>query len=96
MTPIILVLDFINWGMFLAVWIALAINISSTTSYCSIGPGGGHSDSTPCQTIYAAFAFAIVGWLFFTHTLTSTTQEILDKNEQRRDEKQANRGRQSV
>jgi hypothetical protein len=78
---IILMLDFINWGLFFAVWVALAVNISSETSYCSVSPGGGHSTSTPCQTIYAAFAFAIVAWILFTHTLTRSTQELLDQKE---------------
>ena len=82
--------------MFFAVWIALAVNISSKTSYCRVSPGGEHSDSTPCQTIYAAFAFAIAGWVFLTHTLTRTAQEILDRNEERMAEKQANRAHQRV
>jgi hypothetical protein len=95
-SAIILILDFVNWSMFLAVWIALAANISSDTSYCGAGSGDGQNTSTPCQTIYAAFAFAIAGWIFFTHTLTRTTQEILDRKEEITRQKQVSHGDQNA
>lgn len=60
-----LILDIISWGMFLAVWITLAIEISSDTSYCN-PRGYGHLHTRGCNTLYSAFALAIVVWLLYT------------------------------
>jgi len=57
--------EFTNWGVFLAVWIALVVNIGKQQE-CYFG---GHSHIRPCDTIYATIAFAIVEWLLFTATL---------------------------
>jgi hypothetical protein len=63
---ITLVLEFINWGLFLAIWIALSVNIGRNDQ--CVAPDGGHDHSRPCNTIYTALAFAIVDWLLFTVT----------------------------
>jgi hypothetical protein len=63
---ITLALEFINWGMFFAVWIALAVNIGQNTQ--CVAPSGGHSHSRECNTIYTALAFAIIDWLLFSIT----------------------------
>src|SRR5947207_13918002 len=61
----ILIFEFLNWALFLAIWIVLAEQISCDSSFCSL-PGGGHSTIDPCNTIYAALAFAVTGWVMFT------------------------------
>lgn len=94
---LIVALDLINWCMFIAVWIALAVNIGSKSNYCSVSiEKGGHSGSVPCQTIYAALAFAILGWLLFTHSLTRTLQDILEKKANMANIKEGLRGQQNV
>ena len=60
--------EFINWSVFLAVWISLAVDISSSTSFCRVSPGGGHSHIKACNTIYTVFAFSIFEWILFTVT----------------------------
>ena len=50
--------------MFLAVCIVLAEQISCDNTVCA-APGGRHLNTYPCQTIYAALAFAITTWLLF-------------------------------
>lgn len=65
--PITLVLEFINWGMFFAVWIALSVNIGKHQE--CVAPDGGHSHVRECNTIYSALAFAIVDWILFTVSL---------------------------
>ena len=66
---ITLALEFINWGMFLAIWIALSANIGKHQE--CVAPNGGHSHSRPCNTIYTAIAFAILDWILFTITFVS-------------------------
>ena len=61
-----LTLEFLNWSLFLAIWIALSVNIGRNDQ-CT-APDGGHSHSRECNTIYTALAFAIVEWLLFTVT----------------------------
>ena len=61
---IVLVLEFINWAMFLAVWIAISANIGKHQE--CVAPSGGHDHSRPCNTAYTALAFAIVDWILFT------------------------------
>ena len=63
---LILLFEFINWGLFLAVWIALSVNIGRHTQ-CATS-SGGHDHSRPCNTIYTALAFAIADWLLFSVT----------------------------
>lgn len=72
------ILDFINWGMFLAVWIALAQQISSDNSYCT-APDGGHLHTKPCNTIYSACALAVVNWILFTISFGSVLYAIVSK-----------------
>jgi hypothetical protein len=62
----ILLFEFINWALFLAVWVALADNIGKKT-FCA-DPSGGLSHVKECDTLYAAFAFAICEWILFTVT----------------------------
>ena len=61
-----LALEFINWALFLAVWIAISVNIGRDDQ--CVDPDGSHSHSRECNTIYTALAFAIVDWLLFTVT----------------------------
>jgi hypothetical protein len=58
--------EFTNWGLFLAVWIALSVNIGRK-DWC-VADDGSHDHSRPCNTIYSALAFAIVEWILFTMT----------------------------
>ena len=83
-----LAVDLINWAMFLAVWIALAQQISSSTSFCST-PGGGNLTTAPCNTIYAALAFAIVCWLLFSISCAMTIKQMMREN-RRGGEKETN------
>jgi hypothetical protein len=53
--------------MFLAAWIAISVNIGKKQA--CVAPSGGHSHIRPCDTIYAAVAFAIVEWLLWCATL---------------------------
>jgi hypothetical protein len=61
-----LALEFINWALFLAIWISLSVNIGRDDQ-CT-APDGGHLHTKECNTIYTALAFAIVDWLLFTVT----------------------------
>lgn len=74
-----LALEFINWGMFLAVWIALSVNIGQD-SYCS-GPLGGHLHTRWCNSIYSALAFAIIDWILFTVTFVFVGMAVSKKEE---------------
>src|SRR5579859_8057633 len=65
---IILLLDFINSALFLAVWIVLAIEVSCNTARCS-DPNGGHLHINPCNTLYGAFGLSIAVWILFTISL---------------------------
>lgn len=53
--------------MFLAVWIALSVNVGQDT-WC-VNPDGSHSHTRECNTAYTALAVAIVEWLLFTVTM---------------------------
>src|SRR5947207_9404630 len=75
-----LVLEFINWGMFLAVWIALAEQISCNTSFCA-APGGGHLHTKQCKTIYSACALAIVSWILFTISFCIVAYQFACRND---------------
>ena len=77
------VFEFINWAMFLAVWIALAENISCNTSYCRVTYQGPRSFIKPCQTIYAAFAFAIFAWLLYCWSFGAAVYALFTKEEAR-------------
>jgi hypothetical protein len=66
---LILALEFINWALFLAVWIALSVDIGKHQE-CVVD-SNGHSHSRPCDTAYTAIAFAIVDWILFTVTFVS-------------------------
>ena len=61
--------------MYLAVWIALSVNIGKSQQ--CVDPDGGHSHVRACNTIYSAIAFAIVNWLLHTVTLAAVTFGIL-------------------
>ena len=56
--------------MFLGVWICLSVDMASNTSYCSIRKSGFRYPAprytTACNTMYAAYAFALVEWILFT------------------------------
>jgi len=67
---LILALEFINWGMFFAIWIALSVNIGKHDE-CAAFFNSGHSHSRPCNTIYTALAFAILDWILFTITFVT-------------------------
>jgi hypothetical protein len=56
-----------NWAMFFAAWIAISVNIGKKQACADVD--GGHSHIRPCDTIYAAVAFAIVEWLLWSATL---------------------------
>ena len=73
----LVVFEFVNMALFLAVWIALADNISCNTSYCRVTYRGSRSFIRPCQTIYAAFAFAIVEWLLFLATFAGAIRGVV-------------------
>jgi len=81
-----LTLEILNWFMFLAAWIALAEQISCDTAQCA-APGGGHLHIRPCDSIYAAFAFAIVEWILFTTSLVLVTNHIRFGRDETRDAK---------
>jgi len=55
--------------MFLAIWIALSVNIGKHQE--CVAPDGGHSHVRECNTIYTALAFAIADWILFTVTFVS-------------------------
>jgi hypothetical protein len=71
---ITLALEFINWGMFLAVWIAISANIGKHQE--CVAPTGGHSHARECNTIYSALAFAIVDWILFTVTFGAVAYAV--------------------
>jgi hypothetical protein len=62
-------LEFINWGLFLAIWIAISVNIGRHDQ--CVAADGGHASTRECRTIYTALAFAIVDWLLFTVSFVS-------------------------
>lgn len=66
--------DFINWSLFLAIWIALSVNIGKHQQ--CVSADGGHDHSRPCNSIYTALAFAIVDWLLFSVTLFTVGHSI--------------------
>ena len=70
-----LILEFTNWGMYLAVWIALSVNIGQD-DFC-VNFDGSRSFVRPCDTIYATIAFAITNWILYTATLATVTFGIL-------------------
>lgn len=72
-----LVLEFINWGMFLAVWIALSVNIGKDQQCVAVD--GGHAHNRPCNAVYTTIAFAIVDWLLFTVTFVFVALAVLKK-----------------
>jgi hypothetical protein len=74
-----LALEFINWSLFLAVWIALSVNIGRHDQ--CVAPDGGHSKTRECKTIYSALAFAIVDWLLFTVTFVSVGLAVSKKED---------------
>lgn len=76
---LILALDFINWGLFFAIWIALAVNIGRDDQ-CAASDGG-HLRTKECDTIYTAWAFAIADWLLFTVTLFFVGKALSKKEE---------------
>jgi len=61
---LILALEFTNWALFLAIWIAISVNIGRDNE-CR-APDGTHAHSRECNTIYTALAFAIADWVLFT------------------------------
>jgi len=81
MLPLLILLQLANWAVFLALWIAIAVDISGDSSHCSV-VSGEHSSDTPCQTMYAAFAFTIAGWVLFSHALTESVHEWFQTREQ--------------
>jgi hypothetical protein len=83
---VILALEFINWGMFLAVWIALSVNIGKHQE-CAATLDSGHSHSRPCNTAYTAIAFAIVDWILFTVTFVMVGLAISNGDTQTFNEK---------
>jgi hypothetical protein len=74
-----LALEFINWGMFLAIWIALSVNIGKHQD--CVAPDGGHSHLRECNTIYTALAFAIVDWILFSVTFAAVGYAIVKGEE---------------
>ena len=74
-----LVLEFINWGLFLAIWIALSVNIGRHDQ--CVAANGGHDHSRPCDTVYSALAFAIFDWLLFSFTFFCVGWAILTGKE---------------
>jgi hypothetical protein len=60
---IILVLEIFSWAMLLAAWIAVFVNVGKRTQ-CNID-----RRDRPCNSIYAASAFAIIDWMLFTGTM---------------------------
>ena len=71
---ITLALEFINWAMFFAVWIAIAVNIGKDQE--CVAPTGGHSHSRECNTIYTALAFAILDWILFSVTFGAVAYAV--------------------
>lgn len=74
-----LALEFINWGLFFAVWIALAVNIGRDDQFCR-DVDGSHSHTKECDTIYTAFAFAIADWILFTVTFFFVAKAVMKKD----------------
>lgn len=65
-----LILDFLDCGLFLAIWISLAVAIALSDADCSVPPpGSGHLQTTACKTIYAALALAVVAWISFVFSI---------------------------
>ena len=60
-----LVIDSINCLMFLAVWVALAIEVSSDHTPCS-GTRNLRRVNTACRTLDGAFALSVAAWVLFT------------------------------
>lgn len=76
--PVTAVLEFIDWCLLLAVWIALAQQISSHNTFCH-APHQGHLHIRPCNTIYGALALAVFGWILFTISFGSVVHAIVSK-----------------
>ena len=60
-----LVIDSINCVMFLAVWVALAVEVSSDHTPCS-GHGNGRGVNIACRTLDGALALSVAAWILFT------------------------------
>ena len=73
---LILFFDFTNWGMFLAVWIAIATDLGKKKDGFCVSVDGGHSHSRECNTLYAAFACAIANSILFGITLATVIYAI--------------------
>jgi hypothetical protein len=71
-------LEFINWSLFLAVWISISVNIGRHNQ--CVAPDGGHSQTRECKTIYSALAFAIVDWLLFTVSFVTVGLSLNQKD----------------
>jgi hypothetical protein len=73
----------LGWGMFLAAWMCLSVDIASDTSYCSVRESGHHYPGprykTPCNTMYAAYAFALVEWMLFTVSLAYVVSSMIQR-----------------
>ena len=76
-----LALEFVNWALFLAVWIALSVNIGRHDQCVAVD--GGHAKTQECKTIYTALAFAILDWLLFTVTFVSVGLAVSKKEDGR-------------
>ena len=76
-----LLYDFLGWIMFLAVWIALAEQVSCDTARCA-APGGGHLHTKPCSAVYAALAFAVMEWILFTVSFIMVANNMWRNKEQ--------------
>lgn len=76
---IVLALEFINWSLFLAVWIAISVNIGKHQQ--CVAPAGGHDHSRPCNAAYTTLAFAIVDWILFTVSFFLVVAAVFEKKE---------------
>jgi hypothetical protein len=77
---LIVLLEFLNWGMFLAVWISIAVNIGKH-QWCEGSNGSGHEHNRPCNSAYTILAFAIVDWILFTVTFGLTAFAVTTARE---------------
>jgi len=71
---IVLALELINWGFFLAVWVSLSDDIGKHKD--CVARDGSHDHSTPCNTLYLALAFAIADWLLFSLTFFNVIRSV--------------------
>jgi len=82
-------LEFFNWVVFGVAWISLSVELSSQPTYCTT-PNGSRLWTEPCNTLYAAYALSIFGWVLFCTSYAYVAYAMLAQAVDQLREKQAN------